>query len=444
MPSEGESGTVKSPLGLELVIIVVVRVSLQSKMGVSFKTTTKAVSDAATQPSPLSLHANGPSPRRMRTVLTATTLCTVAFCPRNSFAFIVAYRYMGDSAALRARPSDEEIARRRAEKTAAKKSAPPTKHQAVAANQKKERNLEAEASALRDWAVRPLVDIGANLQARGDWDQVVALTERAALAGVEWIVLTGCDIPGSTKGVEYAERWSERGGPQRLYATAGVHPHEAKAWDNSSADIIRRLAASPVCISLGEAGLDYDRMLSPKETQLRVFRAQADLARELSMPLFVHVRERDEGEPLGAYRDALHVLALSGIEPTKCCIHCFTGDSAQLELVLEFGAYVGFTGFVGIAKRNAHTLAAIKSNPGILDRIMCETDAPYMLPDKTWLPTAQIKRLGVRGGKNEPAVLPAVCRALAAALSTDTFKVDAETVAQVTTRNAHAFFGVAS
>lgn len=376
-------------------------------------------------------------------MLTATTLCAVAFCPHKSFAFVVAYRYMGDSAALHAKPSDEEIARRRAEKTAAKKSAPPTQKRADAPK-KKERDLEAEASALRDWAVKPLVDIGANLQARGNWDQVVALTERAALAGVEWIVLTGCDIPGSTKGVEYAERWRARGGPQRLYATAGVHPHEAKMWDRSSEDMIRRLAASPVCISLGEAGLDYDRMLSPKETQLRVFRAQADLARELSMPLFVHVRERDEGEPLGAYSDAVRVLALSGIDPTKCCIHCFTGDSAQLEVVLEFGAYVGFTGFVGIAKRNAQTLAAIKSKPGLLDRIMCETDSPYMLPDKSWLPSAQIKRLGVRGGKNEPAVLPAVCRALAAALSTDTFNVDPETVAQITTRNAHAFFGVAS
>lgn len=344
--------------------------------------------------------------------------------------------------APRAKPTEAEIAQRRAAKAALKKEKPP-KEPSQPQNKPKERDVVAEAAALRDWGVgEALVDIGANLQSRHSFEEVVDLAERAASAGVRYTVLTGCDVNGSRAGVMYAERLRDLGGPQRLYATAGVHPHDATSWDDATEAALVDLARSPECVALGETGLDYDRMFSPRETQLRVFRAQADLARRLDMPLFVHCRDKEDGEPLGAYVDAVGVLREAGMDPAACCVHCFTGDTQDLDLLLEAGVYVGVTGFVGIAKRSAHTVAALRSRQPdrVLQRLMIETDAPFMLPDKTWLPNAQSKRLGLRGGKNEPAVLPAVCRALAAALSTDDAPVDPATVARMTTRNAHRFF----
>lgn len=328
-----------------------------------------------------------------------------------------------------AKPSDEEIARRRAEKAERKKHEAPKKPQEP---RKKVRDVAGENAALREWGVgHSLIDIGANLQQRLSFEAVSELSERASLAGVDAIVLTGCDIEGSRKGIDYAERHP------RLYATVGVHPHDAKEWNEGYLEEIRTLSKSKKCVALGEAGLDYDRMLTPRQTQLDVFRTQADLAVELGFPLFVHCRESDE-EYLGAYEDVVRVLTDSGIDPRKCCVHCFTGNLQQLDKVLDFGAFVGLTGFVGIAKRNGDTLQALRSRPDILDRLMCETDSPFMLPDKTWLPNAQSKRLGLRGGRNEPAVLPAVCRAIAEALG----NTDPRTVAEVTTRNARHFFSI--
>ncbi|KAJ8612590.1 hypothetical protein CTAYLR_009795 [Chrysophaeum taylorii] len=301
------------------------------------------------------------------------------------------------------------------------------------------RDPESEAAALAAWGVGECVDIGANLQSRGDFGEVCRLVERAAVAGVSRVVLTGCDVEGSRKGAAYCEEWAaRRNEQQRLYCTAGVHPHDAKDWDGDAEAAIREVARSPYCVALGETGLDYDRMFSPRETQLEVFRAQAELAKTLDMPLFVHCREKDEGEPLGAYADAVRILNEVGVEPAACCVHCFTGNSTELRLVREFGAYVGVTGFVGIAKRCGPTVEALRAEgPRILDALMIETDAPFMMPDKAWIPAR--KELGIRGGKNEPAALPGVARALAAALGGGGV-VEPSHVAGVTTQNARRFF----
>ena len=407
----------------------------------------------------------------MRRSVLALALCTEL---RSVHAFVSQHARARGMASFEAKkrgggkPSPEEIARRRAEAAANKAAAPP-KPAPAPAPAKKERDPGAELAALRAFALGggvELVDIGTNLQTRGSYADVARQLRRAAEAGVTRVVLTGCDVAGARKGRRLAERWAleEGGGGDdddngggsaaacRVYFTAGVHPHDATKWDAQTAEAIRELARSPACVSLGECGLDYDRMFSPRDTQLRVFEEQCALAAELGRPLFVHVRERDadKGEPLGAYADALAILAKfdggGGLPAARVCVHCFTGNEAELAPLLERGVCVGFTGFVGIAKRAGATIAALRAL-GVArrvaplsegGRVLIETDAPFMSPDKQFLPTATAKAMGLRGGKNEPCVMPAVARALAAALGDGA--PSPEEVGRATTAAAIEFF----
>ena len=342
--------------------------------------------------------------------------------------------------ALAAKPSPEEIERRRRAKRA-ERAANPKKKVVQQQTQKKQRDPAEEAKALREFRIAPLIDAGANLQSRGSYDDVVRQLRRASQAGVAAVVLTGCDVDGSTAGKDFCERWASEGSTLQLGFTAGVHPHDASKFTEDTLQKLEALAAAPFCVALGECGLDYDRMFSPRDVQLAAFRAQCGLAKRLGRSLFVHVREKEEGEALGAYRDAVAVMTEAQLIPEKVCVHCFTGSVDELAALVEFGCRVGFTGFLGIAKRSGATRAAAAAlaAAGLLDvargDVLLETDAPFMLPDKAYVPAALGKQLGLRGGKNEPAVLPAVARALADALG-----ADARAVAESTTAAAAAFF----
>ena len=338
--------------------------------------------------------------------------------------------------ALAAKPSPEEIERRRRAKRA-ERAANPKKKVVQQQTQKKPRDPAEEAKALREFRIAPLIDAGANLQGRGSYDDVVRQLRRASIAGVAAVVLTGCDVDGSTAGKDFCERWAGEGSTLQLGFTAGVHPHDASKFTEDTLQKLEALATSPFCVALGECGLDYDRMFSPRDVQLAAFRAQCGLAKRLGRSLFVHVREKEEGEALGAYRDAVAVMTEAQLIPEKVCVHCFTGSVDELAALVDFGCRVGFTGFLGIAKRSGATREAVASlKDRLAGRLLLETDAPFMLPDKTYLPSSLQKRLGLRGGKNEPAVLPAVCRALADALGRD-----AADVARETTDASRAFFG---
>ncbi|KAH8046414.1 hydrolase [Aureococcus anophagefferens] len=194
-----------------------------------------------------------------------------------------------------------------------KKAAAPAAAPRPPPQQKKERDPAAEAAALRDFGVGcALVDCGANLQSRHGFDETAAL-DRAALAGVGRVVLTGCDVAGSRSGT----------------------------WDDATAAELRAIAASPHCVALGECGLDYDRMFSPRETQRDVFAAQCALARDLGKPLWVHVREVDApGAPLGAYADAIAILGASGLDPRRREAVDLGRRQARVAEVAEHGAEV--------------------------------------------------------------------------------------------------------
>ena len=230
-----------------------------------------------------------------------------------------------------------------------------------------------------------MIDIGANLAHESfDLDRE-AVFSRAWGAGVQAIILTG-SCRQSNRAVQQLRLTA----PDRLYCTAGVHPHHASDWTDEDAELITSLAAHAGLVSLGECGLDYHRDLSPREVQRKVFIAQLELAIRLEKPVFLHQRSA---------HDDFHAI---------------------------------------VREYRAAELRAVA--PGIpLDRLMIETDAPYLLPGN--LPRGQRPgkrhddKPGIDGRRNEPAYLPWVARALAELRGDDPAELGA-----VTAANARRFF----
>ena len=161
-----------------------------------------------------------------------------------------------------------------------------------------------------------LIDIGVNLTNSSFHDQQAAIVERALEAGVTQMLLTGTSLAVSEQALELCHQLDASGA--HLFATAGVHPHDAKAWDADSERQLRRLLSEPRVRAVGECGLDFNRDFSPRPLQEKALEAQLTLAAELRLPVFLH--ERDASERLLAilkdYRDHL----------TGAVVHCFTGE----------------------------------------------------------------------------------------------------------------------
>src|SRR5690606_12287965 len=198
------------------------------------------------------------------------------------------------------------------------------------------------------------------------------------------MIVTGTSVTASAQAAELA---ASRPG---LYATAGVHPHHAVELDAHTVDALRELAAQPKVVAVGECGLDFFRNFSPPDAQERAFVAQLELAAECGLPVFLH--QRDAHERFTAILTEHRKSLTGGVA------HCFTGGPAELEAYLELGLYIGVTGWLCDDRRGAALRAALPRIP--LDRLLLETDAPYLLPrDLAEKP---------RNRRNEPAFLPHV------------------------------------
>lgn len=309
-----------------------------------------------------------------------------------------------------------------------------------------EKLAEEHADGLRAFAVRdlkggplPLVDIGVNL-AKLSRAQAEVQLRRAALAGVTTCIATGTSISGSKKSLALCRGLrgtTSNGEVAALFYTAGVHPHHASDAPSAPGELeaqLRDLYQDPLCVSIGECGLDYDRMRSPRERQLEVFAAQAQLAVELDAPLFCHERDldTDKGPSRGSHDDFCRIVEEAGLRPERVCVHCYTGSEVHLLDYVERGYMIGLTGFIGMHRRAGHLRKALASGALPLSRLMVETDAPYMKPDKQYLPTD----IGLRD-QNEPCVTPAVVRIIAELLGEPAAKV-----AKITTANARRFFAI--
>ena len=235
-------------------------------------------------------------------------------------------------------------------------------------------------------------------------DDVSAPVQAAHDAGVGTIVCPGIDPETSRRSLELAE--SHRG----VFATAGMHPHTASAFDVRAGAEIEELLADPRVVAVGECGLDFFRMRSPRADQERVFSLHVRLAREAGLPLVVHTRD--------AWPEILQLLDEGSAE--RVVLHCFTGDSAIAAECVARGYHLSFAGNITYPA-NGIIRDAAASVP--LDRILVETDSPFLAPQR------------IRGRDNEPANVRDVIRELAMIRSESP-----ETIQRATSDNALAAF----
>ncbi len=263
-----------------------------------------------------------------------------------------------------------------------------------------------------------LIDIGANLTHNAFAADVEEVLQRAQEEGVSHIVVTGTDEEGSEAALELAERF-----PDVLFATAGVHPHAAKAFTPATGSALKALAQHAAVVAIGETGLDFNRNYSPAESQQFAFEQQLELAIELQLPVFVH--ERD------AHQRMFEMLKDSRDQLVDVVLHCFTGVKTELHRYLDLDLHIGITGWICDERRGKHLHDLVTDIPA--NRLMLETDAPYLLPrdypDKKSLQSTR---------RNEPHTLRHLATTVAALRG-----VELETLARQTTQTAKAFFRIA-
>jgi TatD DNase family protein len=189
---------------------------------------------------------------------------------------------------------------------------------------------------------------------------------------VSHLICVGVDVETSVRSAEFAESL------EGVFATAGMHPHDASEFDTQASARIEELIHDPRVIGVGECGLDYFRMMSPIDDQIRTLRTHIAWSNETGKPMVVHVRD--------AWPDILRVLAEGSAE--HVVIHCFSGDAAIARECAERGYWTSFAGNLTYPK-NEHLRQAAAALP--LDRLLVETDSPFLAPQKR------------RGSDNEPA-----------------------------------------
>ena len=232
-----------------------------------------------------------------------------------------------------------------------------------------------------------------------------AVIERARQAGLVAIVDIGTDLASSRAALALAEQ------QDFIYATVGVHPHDAKTVDQKVLDELRSLARHPKVVAIGEIGLDYYRDLSPRPIQRRAFADQLALATELELPVVIHSRDAHD-DVLATLRDWDGVGVM----------HTYAAGPERLDDVLAMGFYIGLSGPVTFS--NARRLREVAEMVP-LDRLLVETDCPYLTPEPH------------RGKRNEPAYVRYVVEAVARARGVST-----ENTANATTENTRRLFGL--
>jgi len=261
-----------------------------------------------------------------------------------------------------------------------------------------------------------LIDIGANLTHDSfDADRQQVL-ERATESGVKTLIVTGSSVEVSKQAAALASTH-----PGMLYSTAGIHPHHAKDYDDDDWPTLNELLGRRETVAVGECGLDFFRNFSPRDAQEQVFALQLELAAQREMPVFLHQRD--------AHENFVRILEPFVQNIPRAVAHCFTGTEQELRNYLEFDLYIGITGWICDERRGAHLRDLVKLIP--LERLMLETDAPYLLP-RNLDPKPKSRR-------NEPMHLPHILRTVA-----DCRNMQVEDLARATTENARRFFALPS
>src|SRR6195256_5517282 len=262
-------------------------------------------------------------------------------------------------------------------------------------------------------ALAALIDIGINLahdSYDADRDAVIA---RAQAAGVVQMLITGSSLASTQRALALA-----RLHPLRPFATAGGHPHHALELTAQRAAELEDLARLPEVVAVGECGLDYFRDFSPRDAQRQAFHRQLELAARVGKPVFLHQRD--------AHADFTAILREHGAH-WRGVAHCFTGSGEELTCYLQLGLAIGITGWICDERRGAHLAVLMPQIPA--ERLLLETDAPYLLP-RDLRPRPASRR-------NEPAYLRQVAAAVARARGESL-----ETLARSSRAAARTLFGL--
>ena len=211
------------------------------------------------------------------------------------------------------------------------------------------------------------------------------LISRAHEAGVKRMVIVGCDYEDSCEAAGMSEDFSQFG----LYASIGIHPHEAKRYDRIPREFYRLIKSEKV-IAVGEIGLDYHYDNSPHDVQKKIFELQLEFARENNMPVILHIRD--------AIDDAMKILR--NYKDLNLLFHCYSGGLEYLDEIIEDGNICAFGGAVTWSGKNSDALREVVRRIPI-ENLVCETDSPYMSP------------VPYRGKENEPSYVKYVYEAVA-------------------------------
>jgi len=271
-----------------------------------------------------------------------------------------------------------------------------------------------------------LIDIGVNLMSHAFDHDREAVIARAKAAGVNTLIITGSDIESSAGAAVFVRENARL----NCRTTAGVHPHNAKDWNEQTLARLEELASKEpppngVIAAIGECGLDYNRNFSPQDAQRKCFEDQLKLAARIGKPVFLH--ERD------AFGDFFPIIKQYRASLPGAVVHCFTGGMRELEAYLSIDCHIGITGWVCDERRGGDLVPLLKEIPA--DRLLLETDAPYLLPRN--LPRGLQRSAKGKSGRNEPCFLPHIAASVAEILGKTPDQTAAETSA-----NAERFFGL--
>ncbi len=252
-----------------------------------------------------------------------------------------------------------------------------------------------------------LIDSHAHLDGKRFHGDLDAVLDRAREVGVDTVLAIGVDLESSRSARDLAHAHPG------VWASAGVHPHDADAFDDDDWDALAALWTDPRVRAVGETGLDYFYDRSDRERQRSLFRRHLEVAGDVDRPVVVHIRD--------AFDDAFRLVEEVGV-PAGAVVHCFAGGPAECERALSLGMHISISGMVTMGW--AKTIrAAVPLIPA--DRLLVETDSPFLAPNPH------------RGERNEPAYVVETARRVA-----QLREVSYETVCALTVANTERFFGL--
>lgn len=238
--------------------------------------------------------------------------------------------------------------------------------------------------------------------------EVQEVIERANLAGVKYIIVPGTDLATSKKAIDLAEDY------ESVFAAVGVHPHDTNEWEDSFLNKLEEFSNHKKVVAIGEIGLDYYYDFSPKEKQLKAFRAQLDLALKVNLPVIIHNRESNE--------DIMKIIREYKGTNLRAQFHCFAGNEKDAKELIDLGHFISFTG--NITFKKAESLREILKSIS-LDKLLLETDSPFLTP------------VPYRGKRNEPMNVLLVAEKIA-----EVHNASLEDVSRITNFNAYKLFGI--